>query len=438
MNVLIKWCGITSITLLFGVAQAIADDGKTDGQGHKEKFLYVWAGDQAHDSPDFLAVINFDETSDDYGEVINVVPLPPLDNGNTNTNNEPHHCHLSKDKNILACGGLLSLLHSQNSIFFFDVSNPKTPQLISSTKAVLSDITDDFLPLDSGGFLVTNMGSDTGFTPGRLVEYDARLGLVDEWPILKPKDGSTLDAFNPHGVSARPEVNLMVTSDFIEPATTLNIVPGDPVVRSSVRVWNFNERRITKTIPVVSPNTSSGGIGTMDIKLIPHDPKKRAFTAGMFDGWVYLIDTKKGLSTPVFDCETIEPHVDVPVRGGMIQILDVTKTGKPRLLTGAFQAGQIIMLDTSNPEKPKQAAVVSLGVGAGPHSIALTKDDKRLVVTDYFLNQDDFGKIHFEGDHKVHVIKVGEHSLELDTRFKLDFNTAFPSGPARPHGVAMK
>ena len=57
----------------------------------------------------------------------------------------------------------------------------------------------------------------------------------------------------------------------------------------------------------------------------------------------------------------------------MIQLLDVTKTGKPRLLTGSFQAGQVIMLDVSNPEKPKQSAVVSLGVGAGPHTIGLTE-----------------------------------------------------------------
>lgn len=214
MNTLTKLSLITFLGMFFCVPQGVADNhGRHKWQDHddkshhnenrsySEKYLYVWAGDQARDSPDFLAVINFDEKSDNYGEVINTVPLPPPGN----TNNEPHHCHLSKDKNILACGGLLSLLHNQNSIYFFDVSNPKTPQLISSTKAVLSDITDDFLPLDSGGFLVTNMGSNTGFTPGKLVEYDAHLGLVDEWPILTPKDGSTLDYFNPHGVSARPE-----------------------------------------------------------------------------------------------------------------------------------------------------------------------------------------------------------------------------------------
>ena len=85
-----------------------------------------------------------------------------------------------------------------------------------------------------------------------------------------------------------------------------------------------------------------------------------------------------------------------------------------------------------------QTGIVNLGMDAGPHMIALTDDDKRLVVSDYFLNEDDFGKVHFEGDHQVHVVKVFKNHLALDSRFDLDFNTAFATGPARPHGVAMK
>jgi selenium-binding protein 1 len=38
----------------------------------------------------------------------------------------------------------------------------------------------------------------------------------------------------------------------------------------------------------------------------------------------------------------------------------------------------------------------------------------------------------------VHVLKVGRHSLRRDARFHVDFNTAFRSGPARPHGIAVK
>ena len=99
--------GATNIVL---VGQIGHDQGK-------DKVLYVWAQDQAHVAPDFLAVVNFDEDSSQYGTVITTVPLPPPGN----IANEPHHCHLNLTKTILGCGGLLSLLKGQNGIFFFDV-----------------------------------------------------------------------------------------------------------------------------------------------------------------------------------------------------------------------------------------------------------------------------------------------------------------------------
>ena len=76
--------------------------------------------------------------------------------------NEAHHCHFSADHNILACGGLLSLLRGQNGIFFFDVSDARHPKFLFSTSAPQSSITDAFLPLEAGGFLVTQMGSASG------------------------------------------------------------------------------------------------------------------------------------------------------------------------------------------------------------------------------------------------------------------------------------
>src|SRR5579871_4055857 len=94
--------------------------------------------------------------------------------------------------------------------------------------------------------------------------------------------------------------------------------------------------------------------------------------------------------------------------------------------------------DVENPEQPRVLKVVDLGPESGPHYIALTPDQKRLVVTDYFLNEDTLGKVHAEGDHKVHVLRVSEDDLQLDARFQVDFNTAFSTGPARPHGVAFK
>src|SRR5262249_44101426 len=133
---------------------------------------------------------------------------------------------------------------------------------------------------------------------------------------------------------------------------------------------------------------------------------------------------------------------DTSPQGGMPQILQITSDGS-RLLTGLFQSGRILMLDTTDRSKLKQVAALDLGANAGPHNLLLTDDDRRLIVTDYFLVQDNFpfanpGKVQLDGDHKVHVLKVRPHSLKLDTRFNLDFDTAFPTGPARPHGIAVR
>jgi len=400
-----------------------------DGHGHagaarEAKTLYVWGSDVAGVAPDFLAVIDFDPRSPDYGRVLSTLPLPAPGN----TGNEPHHCHTSADQRILACGGLLSVLRGQNEFFFFDITHAREPRFLFSSDAPNSSITDDFFPLPDGGFLVTNMGSATGGAGGRVVELDRDLNLVAEWPEVLPADGG----FNPHGIDVDLGKNLMVTADFVNPVTTLNLWPGDVELRGSLRFWDLRQRRITRS--VFLPDAA----GTMDVKLIPGDPRGRAVTANMFTGLVYTVDPTDGSVVQSFDCETIEPHVDVPVRGGMTQLLAMPRSGR-RMIFGSFQAGQVGMLDITDPNQFRQVSVVNLGVDAGPHSIHLTHDDKRLIVTDYFLEQGAIGKIHFEGDHKVRVLDVTDDGLTVSPTFQVvDFNTAFPTGPARPHGIAMK
>jgi hypothetical protein len=379
-----------------------------------EKYLFVWAGDQSRSNPDFLAVINFDEHSRDYGEVIKTVPLT----GAAATGNEPHHVGLSSDGKVLAAGGLLSVLKGQPEIFFFDVSEPRNVRFMSAVDAPLSSITDDFEALDRGGFLVTMMGSASGHAPGRVVEFDRDMKIVAEHPRNPPAEG-----FNPHGISVRRELNLMVTSDFICPTSTLHSVPGGLDLKGSVRVWDLKRREILRTVDI------PGAGGTIDVKLIPDDSQSRAYTAGMLDDKLYLIDTRRGTATAVFDFKMI-------ATGGWPQLMRMTRDGR-RLFITMNQAGKVVMFDTSHPESPKVLSVLDLGAAAGPHYLRLTEDERRLVISDYFLNEDAAGKVHAEGDHKIHVAKVTRDRLVLDPRFSLDFNTAF-SAPARPHGLVFK
>jgi hypothetical protein len=408
--------GIIAGALALGATAMWGTAGAHDDESERaERFLYVWAGDQARTSPDRLAVVDFDPLSANYGHVVATQPLPEPGA----TGNEPHHVGLSSDGRTLALGGLLSVLKGQPEIFFFDVSKPASPHFISSADPPQSAITDEFYAIPGGGYLVTMMGGPQGHHPGRVVEFDRRLHLVAEHPAHPPDDG-----FNPHGISVRPELNLMVTSDFICPSTTLHAVPGDLDLRGSIRVWALSERKIKKTIQV------PGAGGTIDVKLIPGDRRARAYTAGMLDDKLYLIDPRAGRATPVFDFSTIS-------KGGWPQLMRMTRDGT-RLFITMNVAGRVAMFDTSDPEQPALLSVLDLGISSGPHYLALTRDEARLVVSDYFLNEDSFGKVHQEGDHKVHVVNVTRHSLALDPRFDLDFNVTFPTGPARPHGLAMK
>jgi hypothetical protein len=389
--------------------------GASAQKSRAEKYLFVWAGDQAHKAPDFLAVVDFDSGSKGYGKVVTTVPLPEPGAAN----NEPHHVGLSSDGRVLACGGLLSVLKGQKEIFFFDVSKPTSPRFLQAADPPQSAITDEFYALPGGGFLVTMMGGAEGHHPGRVAEFDRNLKLVAEHPAEPPAEN-----FNPHGLSVRPELNLMVTSDFICPSSTLHAVPGDLALRGSVRVWNFKERKILRTVEV------PGAGGTIDVRLIPGDSGRRAYTAGMLDDKLYLIDTAKGTASPVFDFATI-------AKGGWPQLMRTTSDGK-RLFVSMNMAGKVVMFDTTDPARPSLLKVLDLGKDSGPHYINLTKDEKRLVISDYFLNEDGAGKVHAEGDHKVHVANVTAKDLVLDSHFALDMNTAVATGPARPHGLAFK
>ncbi len=391
--------------------------------------LIVWAGDQAHVAPDFLAVVDFDEKSATYGKVLSTVPLPAF-LGAGAIGNEPHHLGVSADGKTLALGGLLSVLRGQDQVFFFDVSEPRNPQFIRSDNPPGASITDEFDSLKNGGFLGTFMGSPDGANPGRLVEYDANQHFVQAWPLNPPSDG-----FDPHGLAIDQAHNLILTSDYICPLHSLNIPGGGAVLlRGSIRVWNFKKRSIIRKITVGDPNNPPG---TMDVKLIPHDPRLRAFTAGMLDNKLYLVDPKAGSATAVYDLSAFA----VPNASIWPQLIWITRDGARMFVTlnYAGKAGKIVQLNIASPKHPKLLDVVDLGAGSGPHYLTMTKDEKRLVVSDYFLVEDlaPGGVVQADGDHKVHVINVSRNHMTLDPRFDLDFNRDIGTGPARPHGLAV-
>src|SRR5262249_14115134 len=158
------------------------------------------------------------------------------------------------------------------------------------------------------------------------------------------------------------------TSDFICPSTTLHVMPGGPDLRGSVRVWDFKERKLIRTIRLFHPSGPfriAPPAGTIDVKLIPGDPRRRAYTAGMTDDALYLVDTERGTAHIVFDFSRI-------AGGGWPQLMRMTQDGN-FLFISMNLAGKVIMFDVSQPERPRLAQALDLGPNSGPHYIALTE-----------------------------------------------------------------
>jgi selenium-binding protein 1 len=417
-----------ALLAIVGAGSFVACSGGGSGQAtaDQEDTMLVWAGDKAHVAPDFLTVVDFDPASAGYGRVLRTVPL----SGASAVGNEPHHVGLSSDGRTLALGGLLSVLRSQDQVFFFDVSDPRRPTFIRSDNPPDASITDEFGALGNGGFLVTFMGGGNGAAPGRVVEYDASLNFVKAWPEDPPSDG-----FDPHGLAIDEAHNLMLTSDFICPLRTLHVPDGSSAhLHGSIRVWDLEQRTITRTIKVGDPANPAG---TMEVQLIPGDPRLRAFTGGMADNNLYLVDPQAGTAQAVFNFDAF----NIGDTHAMPQLFRINRKGTRLFITLNYGglAGKIAMLDVAQPDQPKLLSVLDLGPGSGPHFLRLTRDEKRLVVSDYFLVEDitPGGVVQSEGDHKVHVLDVHDQSIELDPSFDLDFDRDIATGPARPHGVVF-
>jgi hypothetical protein len=280
------------------------------GGGGPGKYLIVWAGDenisdhtglnadgalrrtldtlsvdtirtlgqdiQTHlPGPDFLAVIDADPASPDYGKVVNTVTASPL------IENEPHHMQYiwHKGDRVFA-GGLYT-----DTTYVFDVSNLPEVRLVGvnmPTDTLCGSVPDAYWTLSDGTAYGTYMGgpdlpgpclysngemrTGNGFagTPGSLVRIDANGKTLSEVPAALPTPEDpvrcpglplihTPSCANPHGIQVREDLNRMITTDYAEPKNVVTdpLRPLDPnLFRDTVRIWDISERNNAKVVSV--------------------------------------------------------------------------------------------------------------------------------------------------------------------------------------------
>src|SRR5687768_18615422 len=84
----------------------------------KGSYVFIWAGDDAKAGSDFLAVLDADPDSPQYGRAVASVAVPGPSGG-------PHHTELE----MPAGGFLMANAFGSGRSFIFDLREPRRPQI---------------------------------------------------------------------------------------------------------------------------------------------------------------------------------------------------------------------------------------------------------------------------------------------------------------------
>ncbi|KAJ4296303.1 hypothetical protein N0V90_006348 [Kalmusia sp. IMI 367209] len=395
-----------------------------------KKIGYFWTGAGDNNHKDFLATYSLDD--DTFGTLLWVTDVP-------SSGNSPHHLGPSLDGKTLIGGGLLSLLKTQDTAYYFDTTNPYQPKFKKSNRALLSSITDEIRAKPDGGFFITYMGSAVGTSPGRLVETDANFNIIHEWPEDVSGTLNIIgEQFSPHGLSIDFDKNIILTSDFVVPVTILKPASAIGIQKAdTLRLWELSSRKIISTI------TIPDGKGIQDVKFIPGNSESAALATAVGPGQVWIIypfrkDSKgnQGVAELLFD---LGPRA----RDNLAIYSDISDDGKFAYFTLTL-GNHIAALDISDLNNVKRLDDPNEDQGIiGPHYVKISPDKKNLLVTDYFVQTGEIGVVNTPADFKAQWIDILPNG-GLSFNRSIDFQKTFSQsgiggnrGGAKPHSAVI-
>jgi hypothetical protein len=344
-----------------------AADGAATGTGNG--LLYVWAGDADEQDPDFLAVVNADPESPEYGRVIATVPVE----GNGNV---PHHTEYGLTGTTLFANGWQT-----GRTFVFDLTDPRAPRVAGSFgERGGYAYPHSYARLPNGNVLATFQSSGGAYGPtGGLVELDGQGNVVRSASGVAPDVPANENWI--YSLLVLPDVDRVVTTNTRMgfPAEWRSAVQAmtDPthhhvnqdVQSTHVQVWRLSDLALLATL-----------------RLPPQEGGHNAWTAEprrLANGEVYVNTFSCGLYR-IAGVATDRPTV-LPVtfsRFAGFGFCSVPVTVGNFWIHPSSTERAIVAYDLSDPAAPREASRLALDSAyANPHWIALDAVGHRVVVT---------------------------------------------------------
>ena len=378
------------------------------------KYLMVWAGPQSTSGmtmkaggPDFVAVLDADTTSPNYGAVLS---SSAVGSGGMMA----HHTEYR-----FPSGGIVFADdYEAGRAFLLDVRNPHAPRELREVDSVPGfRKPHTFVRLPSGHVLATIQYGNGRLAgdPGGLAEFDEDGKLVRS----ASSDDSTMPGarIRTYGLEIFPAIDRVLTTS--SPMDTEHVA-------NVVQLWRLSDLRLIKTIAL--PKTAdSTEVAPFEIRALPDG--RSAMLNSYYCGLYHV----SGLETESPRVDQVGSLRSPPQTGCSVPVL----IGKYWVLPVAY-GHRVISYDVSDPAKPVQVSELRTDSTFLPHWTSADPGSDRIVL----VSQDD-------GEPRVAIIRLDPVTgrLSWDERFHdadrskhgVSFaRTAWPHGTvthAVPHGT---
>jgi selenium-binding protein 1 len=421
--------GLSGIVALAAAASAIPAKGSPAGHHAQhgdtlqERYLYVSTIAQSASDPDFIAVVGADPRRRDFGKIVNRVDMP-------NVGDELHHYGYSADQKRLLVPGLFS-----NRIHVFDVRGDGRKLALRAVNEELAAKSGYVVPhgvmaMSPGRALVTMIGAATATTlPGGMVEIDDRTGAFRSHfgpgPERAPGEAAPRYMYD---FEALHGANRGISTTFGAPALCGGGIEPS-CLGGEVAVWDVAQQKVIQTADLGEHS------GALMIHWIGGHGVRRAFINAPGTNAIWLADDDDG--DGLYDFQQVLGPED-----GLALPVDMLPSHDARFMYVSNWFGDTVQqFDIADPFAPVLTATVSV---PHPNMLRLSRDDKRLYVTNSLLTpwdndpdfgptrNDDYGIWRFDVDTQADGLKPFKADGSAWVSFT-DVTKKTTTGPAGPH-----
>ena len=309
--------------------------------------------DVGFEDPNFLAVIDADDESSTYGNLLNTISV-------NETVGMAHHTPL-----FLPSSGMIFANDFHNShTYVFDTSNPVKPIVINDfNKIEPYSFPHSYSELPNGNILTTFQTKEGLETVGGIVELDYK-GKYLRASDAQPQEETIF--MRPYGIVLIPDFNKIVTTNYDMHQTNIGY---------HIQIWDMDSLELLSTLKLPHVDGMINDQNPFEGRLLSDGSTVmfQTFSCGLFvlDG----IETSNPTITKVFKFSD-KPSCSVPVRLDNYWIQTVASD------SGGFNG--IVVLDITDPYNPVETYRLETGNDMGPHWLSPNASGEKIVLTGYF------------------------------------------------------